>query len=181
MPPIVHLIRNSRFRPYLSQNLHVSGPLVSSSDGHALDARGIIKCRARQELCKTDPSGTAAVHSELCTLDFELFTANSEQDLSELSIYVTPLECTLTKNGLVGSLECSVTNLLDLKFPGIKASWKVGGAEVLWRSTTAVTPLECTVTKNAPVSPLECTLTKLLDLKCPGITLFQKRGGGGLT
>jgi len=35
---------------------------------------------------------------------------------------ITPLECTLTKNGLVSPLEFTVTNSLDLKSPGIRAS-----------------------------------------------------------
>src|SRR5713226_9241194 len=78
---------------------------------------------------------------------------------------LTRLECTLTNNGLVGSLECPVTNSLDLNSPGIRASRPFGGPEVRWRSATAVSRLECTDTKNASASPLECTDTNSLDLK----------------
>jgi len=92
---------------------------------------------------------------------------------------LTPLECTLTNNGLVGSLEGPFINSLDLNSPGIRASWPFGSAEVLWRSSTPVTPLECTDTKNGLLSPLECTDTNSLDLKFHGITLFQKKGGWG--
>src|SRR5713101_8411043 len=66
------------------------------------------------------------------------------------------------------------------KFIGIRASWPFGGAEVLWRSTTAVTPLECTDTKNGPASPLECTDTKSLDLKSFRIHCYKKGGWGRL-
>src|SRR5712691_8716541 len=89
---------------------------------------------------------------------------------------ISPVECTLTNTGLKGSLECPVTNSLDLKSPGIRASWPFGRAEVPWRSATAVTRLECTDTKNGLLSSLECTDTNSLDLKFRGITLFQKRG-----
>src|SRR5712691_3265499 len=118
--------------------------------------------------------GLQLVRSEFCTFDAELSTANSQQGLSARSVragslemqthqecpprWITSLECTLTKNGLGGSSECPITNSLDLKSPGIRASWPAGGAEVLWRSAMAVTPLECTDTKNAPATPLECAL-----------------------
>jgi len=94
---------------------------------------------------------------------------------------ITPLECTLTKNGFVGSLECPVTNSLDLKSPGIRASWPFGGAEVLWRSATAVTPLECALTRHrqGPVNPLESALTRLLGLKSFRFCTYKKKGGGG--
>ncbi|SRR5712692_98716 len=91
---------------------------------------------------------------------------------------ISPLECTLTNNGPVGSLECRVANSLDLKPPGISASWTIGGAEVLWRSATPVTPLECTDTKNAPVSPLECTDTNSLNLKPRRMNTYKKHPGG---
>jgi len=94
---------------------------------------------------------------------------------------ITPLECTLTNNSLVGSLKCPVSSSLDLNSPGIKASWTFGGPEVLWCSSISTTPLECTDTKNGFVSSLECTDTNSLGLKSPRITLFQKKGGGGLT
>jgi len=92
---------------------------------------------------------------------------------------ITSLECTLTDNGLAGSLECPVSNSLDLNFPGIMASWPFRGAEVLWRAATPVTPLECTDTKNGLVSPLECTDTNSLDLKSFRFHCYKKRGGGG--
>src|SRR6266852_804366 len=92
---------------------------------------------------------------------------------------LTPLQCTLTNNGLVSSSECPVANSLDLKSPGIRASWPFGGAEVLWRSSTAVTRLECTLTKNGFASPLECTDTKSLDLKSFRFHSYKKRGVGG--
>src|SRR5712691_421609 len=92
---------------------------------------------------------------------------------------ITPLECTLTNNVLIGSPECPSTNSLDLNSPGIRASWTFGSAEVLWRSATAVTRLKCTDTKNGLLSSLECTDTNSLDLKFHGITLIQKKRGGG--
>jgi len=91
---------------------------------------------------------------------------------------LTRLESTLTNNGLVGSLECPVANSLDLKSPGIRASWPFGGAEVLWRSSTPVTPLECTDTKNGLLSSLECTDTNSLDLKFFRFHSYRKRGVG---
>src|SRR2546425_2007816 len=39
----------------------------------------------------------------------------------------TPLECTLTKNGLVSPLECALTKSLDLKSLGITLFQKGGG------------------------------------------------------
>ena len=135
------------------------------------------------------------MRSEFCTFDAELSTVNSQQGLGAWSVHagslemqthqecppgrITPLECTLTNNCLVGSLECPVTNSLDLNSPGIKASWPFAGAEVLWRSSTPVTPLECALTKNAPASPLEYALTELLDSKPFRFCTYKKRGGGG--
>ena len=92
---------------------------------------------------------------------------------------ITPLECTLANNAPTSSLECPVTNSLDLKSPGIRASWLFRGAEVLWRSATAVTSLECTDTKNGLASPVECTDTNSLDLKCFRFHSYKKRWGGG--
>ncbi len=92
--------------------------------------------------------------------------------------WISPLQCTLTKNSIVGSSECPVTNSLNLNSPAIRASWPFGRAEVLSRSSAALTPLECTDTKNGLISSLECTDTNSLDLKFHGITLFQKKGGG---
>ncbi len=93
---------------------------------------------------------------------------------------VSPLECTLTNNRLVDSLECPVKNSLDLKCPGIRASWPFGGAEVLWRLATVVTPLECTLTKNGLVTPLECTDTNSLDLKSFRFHSYKNPRGGAL-
>jgi len=92
---------------------------------------------------------------------------------------ITSLECTLTNNGPEGSLECPVTSSLDLKFPGIRASWTFGGAELLWRSSTSTTTLGCTDTKNAPATPLECTDTNSLNLKSFRFHSYKKRGVGG--
>src|SRR5712692_11129083 len=75
---------------------------------------------------------------------------------------ITPLECTLTRQqrrGLACSLECPVENSLDLKSPGIKASWTFRTADLLWRSSASATPLECTDTNNGLLSSLECTDT----------------------
>ena len=135
------------------------------------------------------------MRSEFCTFDTELSTLNSQPGLCSWSVHaaslemqthqecpprpITSLECTLTKNGFAGSLEWPVTNSLDLNSPGIRASWPLRGAEVLWRSSTAVTRLECTDTKNGLASSLECTDTNSLDLNFRGITLFQKKRGGG--
>jgi len=94
---------------------------------------------------------------------------------------ITPLECTLTNNGLVGSSECPVTNSLDLNSPGIRASWTFGSPEVLWRSSTPVTPLECTDTKNGLISPLECTDTNSLDLKSFRFHSYKKHRGAPLS
>ncbi len=94
---------------------------------------------------------------------------------------LTRLECALTKNGLAGSLECPVTNSLNLKSPGIRASWPFGSAEVLWRSATPVTPLECTLTKNGLLSSLEFTDTNSLNLKSFRFHSYKKRGVGGAT
>src|SRR5712692_7347911 len=94
--------------------------------------------------------------------------------------WISSLECTLTNNGLLSSIECPVANSLDLKPPGIRASCTIGVPESLWRSATLVTPLECTDTKNGLVSSLECTDTNSLHLKFHGITLFQKKGGRGV-
>src|SRR5713101_8065647 len=93
----------------------------------------------------------------------------------------SPLECTHTKNDLVGSLECPVTNSLDLKSPGIRASWPFGSAEVLLRPATSVTSLECALTRHrqGPVNPLESALTRLLGLKSFRFCTYKKRGGGG--
>ncbi len=93
---------------------------------------------------------------------------------------ITRLERTLTNNRLVGSLECPVKNSLDLKSPGIRASWPFGGPEVLWRSAAALTPLECTLTKDGLLSSLECTDTNSLDLKSFRFHSYKKHPGGGL-
>jgi hypothetical protein len=93
---------------------------------------------------------------------------------------ISPLECALTDNGLGGSLECPVTNSLNLKSPGIRASWTFGAADLLWRSSTPVTPLEYALTKNRLVSPLEFTLAKSLDLKPRGMNTYKKHPGGAL-
>jgi len=91
----------------------------------------------------------------------------------------TPLEYALTRQRRAPALESTLTNSLDFKSPGIRASWPFGGAEVLWRSATAITPLECTLTKSVLVSPLECTDTKSLDLKSFRFHSYKKRGVGG--
>ncbi len=99
-------------------------------------------------------TGLWLVRSEFCTFDTELSTVNSQPGQCSWSVHadslemqthherpprrITLLECTLTNNGFVDSLECLVTNSLDLKPPGIRASWPCGGPEVLWRSSTPV-------------------------------------------
>ncbi len=114
------------------------------------------------------------MRSEFCTFDAELSTVNSQQGLClEMQTHhqecppgqITPLECTDTRYRRAPALESTLTNSLDLKSPGIRASWPFRGAEVLWRSATAITPLECTLTKNGLITPLECTDTNSLDLK----------------
>ena len=47
---------------------------------------------------------------------------------------LTRLECTLTKNGLLSSLECTDTNSLDLKFHGITLFQKKGGGGAYFHS-----------------------------------------------
>src|SRR5712691_1559554 len=138
--------------------------------------------------------GLQLVRSEFCTFDAELSTANSQQGLSARSVragslemqthqecpprWITSLECTLTKNGLGGSSECPITNSLDLKSPGIRASWPLGSPEVLWRSSTPITRLECTLTKNGLLSPLECTDANSLGLKSFRFHSYKKHPGG---
>ncbi len=135
-------------------------------------------CEAHLRLCGKHRDSEVC-HSMLC--------CSSAQVLLEMQTHqerpprrISPLECTLTKNGLGGSLKCPVTNSLDLKSPGIRASWPFGGPEVLWRSSTPVTRLECTLTKNGLLSPLECTDTNSLHLKSPGMNTYKKRGVGGV-
>ena len=133
------------------------------------------------------------MRSEFCTFDTELSTVNSQPGLCSWSVHagslemqthqecpprwITRLECTLTNNGL----ECPVANSLDLKSPGITASWPFRGPEVLWRSSKAVTPLEYALTRHrqGPVNPLESALTRLLGLKSFRFCTYKKRGGGG--
>src|SRR5712692_31793 len=89
----------------------------------------------------------------------------------------SPLECTDARHRGAPASESTFTNSLDLKSPGIRASWPFGGAEVLCRSAKAVTCLDCTLTKNDLLSSLECTDTNSLGLKPFRFHCYKKRGG----
>src|SRR5712691_9793239 len=86
--------------------------------------RGNMRCKARQELCRTD-------RLYLMTLRLISTTGSYNVTLSRTSVQASPLESALPRNASAKRLESALAKSLDLKSPEMNSCRKCGGFPLL--------------------------------------------------